>query len=102
MTYIYTLENTNSIARALSQDSYASWHKNYDACLVLAEHLESMAEDMGEPIELDTVAIRCDYSLMDDIADFNSQYDTEYESMEDITETTYIDVDGTAFIIQDF
>lgn len=79
-----------------------SWHKNYDACLALAEYLEQMAEDLGEPMELDTVAIRCEYSLMDDIADFNSQYSTEYEDMDDITETTVIDVDGTAFIIQAF
>lgn len=102
MTYIYTRENTNSIARALSQDEYASWHKNYDACLALAEYLETMVDGIGEPIELDTVAIRCEYSLMADIADFNSQYSTEYESADDITETTVIDVDGTAFIIQDF
>lgn len=102
MTYVYTRENTNSIARALSDDSYASWHANYDACIALAEYLEQMADDMGEPIELDTVAIRCEYSLMDDIGDFNSQYGTEYEDMADISETTVIDVDGTSFIIQEF
>ncbi len=99
MTYVYTRENTNSLARALSADEYASWHKNYDACRALADHIESMAEDAGEPIELDIVAIRCDYILIDDIEDYNKQYDTNHESMDDIDETTVIDVDGTAFII---
>lgn len=102
MTYVYTMETTDSIARALSRDEYASWHKNYDACLALAEYLEQLAEDIGEPIELDTVAIRCDYSLMDDIYDFNKQYDTDYESMDEITETVVINVDGASFIIQDY
>lgn len=102
MSYVYTMENTNSIARALSGDEYASWHKNYDACDTLAEHIESMAEEAGEPIELDIVAIRCEYSLMEDIDDYNTQYDTDHESMEDITETIVIDVDGTAFIITDY
>lgn len=103
MTYIYTRENTNSIARALSSDEYAGWHKDYDACLALAEYLESMADDTGEPIELDTVAIRCDYSLMSDIEDFNKQYGTEYESADDITETMVIAISGSdSFLIQDF
>lgn len=102
MTYVYTRENTNSIARALSQDEYASWNKNHYACLALAEHIENMAEESGEPIELDTVAIRCEFSLMDDIEDFNKQYDTEYESMNDIDETIVINVDDTTFIIGEF
>ena len=59
MTYIYTRETTSSIAHALTNDSYASWHANYAACMALAEYLEGLAEDIGEPIELDTVALRC-------------------------------------------
>jgi hypothetical protein len=100
--YIYTRENTHSIARALSNDGNASWHENYDACLAMAEYLEQLAEDIGEPIELDIVAIRCGFSLMADIKDFNSQYNTEYESADDITETNVIQVDGESFIIEDF
>ena len=103
MSYVYTMENTNSIARALSNDEYASWHKNYTACLALAEYIESAADGIGEPIELDIVAIRCDYSLMDDIADYNKQYDHDCRDIEEVREfTTVIDVDGTAFIIADY
>ena len=102
MTYVYTQLSTNDIAHALYQDDYASWHKNMTACDALAEHIENLAIDMGKPIELDTVAIRCDYSLMDDIEDYNKQYNTEYESMDDITETTVIRVDDDSFIIMDY
>ena len=104
MTYIYRQLNTSDITQSLCNDSYASWHKNYDACEAIAEYLESLAEDIDTPIELDTVAIRCEYSLMDDIADFNKQYDKECETLDDIREfTQVIEIKGQeSFIIQQF
>ena len=104
MTYIYRQLSTNEIARELSNDEYSSWKGNYDACKAIAEYIESLAEETGEAIELDIVATRCDYSLMDDLADFNKQYDKECESLDDVRElTTVIEIDGQdAFIIQDF
>lgn len=101
MTYIYTRETTSSIAHALTNDSYASWHADYDACMALAEYLEGLAEDIGEPIELDTVALRCEYSLST-LEEFNSEYNTEYEDIDDIEETTIIRVDDDRFIYQTF
>lgn len=104
MTYIYRQLSTNDIIQALSNDDNASWHKDYKSCEAMAEYLEQLAEDMGEAIKLDIVAIRCDYSLMDDVADFNSQYDKECETLDDIREyTTVISIEGSeSFIIQDF
>lgn len=104
MTYIYRQLSTSDITRALCNDGHAAWKGNYDACEAIAEYLESMAEDTGEAIELDIVAIRCEYSLVDDIADFNNQYDKECESLDDVREfTQVIEIDGQeAFIIQDF
>ena len=104
MTYIYRQLTTSDITQALCNDEYASWHKNYEVCKAIAEYLESLAEDIGEPIELDTVSIRCDYSLMDDIADFNKQYDKECESLDDVREfTQVIKIDNSdSFIIGDF
>ena len=104
MTYIYRQLTTCDITHELARDEYASWHKNYKVCKAIAEYLESLAEDTGEAIELDIVAIRCEYSLMDDLADFNKQYDKECENLDDVRElTTVIEIDGQeAFIIQDF
>lgn len=104
MTYIYRQLSTNDIIQALSNDDNASWYKDYKSCEAMAEYLEQQAEDMGEAIELDIVAIRCEYSLMDDIAYFNNQYDKECETLDDIREyTQVIEINGSdSFIIKDF
>lgn len=104
MTYIYRQLTTSDITQSLCNDEYASWHKNYDACDAIAEYFENLAEDIDTPIELDIVAIRCDYSMIDDIADFNKQYDKECESLDDIREfTQVIEIKGQeSFIIQQF
>lgn len=52
--------NTYQIADALKNDTCARW--SYNGSLALAEHLEQYEEDTGEEIELDTCAIRCDFS----------------------------------------
>ena len=59
--------NTYDIANELLQDKYASWTSV--GAFALAEHLEQYEEDTGEEMELDVVAIRCDFS--------------EYTSLED-------------------
>ena len=104
MTYIYRQLTTSDITQSLCNDEYASWHKNYDACEAIAEYLESYAEDTGEAIELDTVAIRCEFSMLDDINDFNKQYDKECKSLDDIRDyTMVIEIPNSeSFIIQDF
>ena len=73
MTYIYEELNTNQVADALRRDEYAGW--SYDGAKALAEWLEGLAEDTGEPYELDTVALRCEFSEYDDAADACQNYD---------------------------
>ena len=104
MTYVYTQLNAYDIARDLSNDEYASWHKNYDACLALAEFLEESATEFSGPIELDAVALRCEFSLMNDIADYNKQYSHNCRDIEEIREfTTVIEIPNSdSFIIQDY
>jgi hypothetical protein len=51
-------------------DAFKQWdtYKNnfsYHGLRALYEHLEQLSEDMGEDIELDVVAICCDYSEHD-------------------------------------
>jgi len=52
--------NTHHIADALHSDENASW--SWAGALALAQHLEELEESMGEEMELDIVAIRCDFS----------------------------------------
>jgi hypothetical protein len=104
MTYIYKQLTTSDITRNLSNDEYASWHKDYQACKAIAEYLEQLAEDTGEAIELDTVAIRCEYSMIESIEDFNEQYEKQCRTLDDVRDyTTVIEIpDSEAFIIGDF
>ena len=68
----------------------------------LFEYLEQTEEDIGEEFELDVIAICCDFTEYEDIAEFNKNYNTEYENMREIDETTVIDIDGESFIIQNY
>jgi hypothetical protein len=52
--------NTYQIADALKNDTCARW--SYAGSLALAEYLEEYEESTGEEMELDTCAIRCDFS----------------------------------------
>lgn len=45
---------------ALKADEYASWSN--DAISALFDYYEQLSEDIGQDIELDTVAIRCEWS----------------------------------------
>lgn len=99
MTYIYETLSTNQIAQAFYRDDYASWGKNYAACQALAEYLEEYAESTGEPLELDIVAVRCDYSLYADIAELNKEYDTDFKDMDALEDhAQVIRVDDESFI----
>lgn len=72
MTYIYETLSTHEIAHALRKDDNARW--SYDGALALAEWLEQYAEDTGEPIELDIVALRCEFSEWESAIDISINY----------------------------
>jgi predicted Zn-dependent peptidase len=63
---------TYDIAHELMQDDNANWTRA--GAFALAEYLEQYEEDCGEEIELDVVAIRCDYSEYYSLEDFASEY----------------------------
>ena len=52
--------NTSQVAHALLADEYAGW--SYEGAYALAEYFEELEDDTDEAIELDVVAIRCDFS----------------------------------------
>jgi len=52
--------NASQVAHKLLQDENAGW--SYKGAHALAEYLEQYEEDIGESMELDVVAIRCDFS----------------------------------------
>lgn len=50
---------------------------SYHGALALAEYLEQYEEDCGEKIELDTVALRCEYSEYESAWDAMFQHQPE-------------------------
>lgn len=64
--------NTHDIANALLADTNAAW--SHAGSFALAEHLEDYEESTGEELELDVVAIRCDFSEYTSLQDWASEY----------------------------
>jgi len=70
--------STNQIADALRQDQYAGW--SYNGAYTLAEYLEEFEANMGEEMDLDVVAIRCDYSEYTDCIEAAQEFGFEVDT----------------------
>ena len=72
--------STSEAADLLKRDSNASW--SYSAAYALVEYLEEI-EEGGEPIEFDSVAIRCEWSeyssALEAAVDFGYEAEEEEE-----------------------
>ena len=69
----------------------------------LYEYLEKLEEDIGNPIELDVIAICCEYSEYESLEEFQEDYGDDYQSIDEIEQvTTVISVDDDGFIILQF
>ena len=76
---------------------------SYAGLGALFDYLEEYEESTGEEVELDVIALCCEYSEYTDLEEFQKAYSSDYESIEDIErETTVIRIDDDSFIIQDF
>ena len=66
-------------------------------------YLEQLEDDIGEEIELDVIALCCEYAEYDSLAEFREDYGEDYNTMQDIEyHTTVIMIDNESFIIQQF
>lgn len=107
-------------------DAFSDTYKNnftYAGKRALFDYLEQLEEDMGEEIELDTVALCCEYSEYESAWDAMEEYQpddmpVEGEEGDDLVEiqkknekaahewleerTTVIDVEGGGIIILQF
>ena len=63
---------TSQIADRLLADDNAGW--SYAGARALAEELEQYEEGAGEELELDVVAIRCDYSEYASLKEWAEDY----------------------------
>jgi hypothetical protein len=89
--------------RTLRPDSFS-----YEGLSTLFDYLESYEEELGEEIELDVIALCCDYSEYANIAEaveecgeeIFDEYDTALEWLQ--AHTHVLEIKGGGLIVQDF
>jgi len=84
----------------------------YQGLRALYDYFEQYEDETGETINLDVIALCCEYSEYESLEEFQGDYDTiplTYESIEDIEDHTQViritdnnGVEGDSFIIQCF
>ena len=76
---------------------------SYKGLIALYDYLEQYEEDTGEQIELDVIAICCEYAEYESLEEFQEDYGEDYQSIDEIEQvTTVIPVDDDGFIILQF
>lgn len=92
---LYAFQNAFDAARP---DNFS-----YAGLEALFDFLEEYEESTGEELELDVIALCCDFSEYENLEEFQKAYSKDYETIEDIEQaTTVIRIDDDSFIVQDF
>ena len=78
------------IAHELMQDTNAKWSRA--GAFALAEYFEELEEDLGESIEFDAVAIRCEFSEYESLQEWAKHYFTNIDAIHELSLT--LDDDG--------
>ena len=86
MSIIQTVNKSQFIDNLLADD-YASW--TYEDAEALYDYYEQFSDDMGEDIELDRVALRCEWTRADSIDEVIEEYD-DINSLEDLQDQTQV------------
>jgi hypothetical protein len=97
--------NTYQIADELKRDTNARW--SYNGSLALAEYLEEYEDSTGEEMELDTCAIRCDFSEHSSLLEwarehFGATGSVSEFSIESSEDDEDIDPEGTEAKIREY
>src|SRR6056297_3755321 len=79
MPYIYERVTPYDMERRAHAFERYDQLGGYAGIHALHEYLETLAEDMGEPIKLDIVALCCDWTHYDDIREAARDYDNDPE-----------------------
>ena len=97
-----------TISKSDFQDEWNRWddRKNtfsYDGKNALYDYLEQYEEETGEKIELDIIALCCDYTEYENLADLQAEY-PQVKTIEELQDNTqYIPIEDTKrFIIQNY
>lgn len=91
-------------------DFTASFHRmgrgnqfSHKGLLALYDYLEELGEATGQQVELDVIALCCEYAEYKNLKEFRNDYGKWYETIEDVAHSTeVIMIDEDSFIVQQF
>ncbi len=76
---------------------------SYEGLKALFEWFEELENDTGEEMELDVIAICCEFTEYENLKQYNDEYGNECEEIDEIADdTTLIKIDDERFIIQQY
>jgi hypothetical protein len=77
---------------------------SYDGKIALFEYLEDLEDQFGEPIKFDCIALCCEYTEFENLAEYNDAYSQDFEDIDEVgNETVVIRIDNSdSFIIQQY
>jgi hypothetical protein len=76
---------------------------SYRGRVALYQYLEELSESIGKSVEIDIIALCCEFTEYDNLEEFQNAYGDNYKTTEEIEyQTTVIMIDDDSFIIRDF
>lgn len=111
---MYTSLNTTQVTQELMRvEAMGRDAEAWDCCKALADYLEQYEEDTGEAIELDPIALRCEFSPYTyaevtenwqvDLSDCETDEEIKEGILEFLSEnTSFIEVNDNLLVIQEF
>jgi len=98
---VQTIDNASQF-----RDEFHAYNRgdqfSYEALGALYDYLEQYSEDVGEPMELDVIAICCEFVEYDSLYDVVQDY-WDIESLEDLHDhTQVIELANGGLVIQQF
>ena len=112
MNIVMNVNSSNFVDQFQKYNRMANF--SYDALLLLFDYLEDVAEDLQEPIELDVIALCCDYTESDylsiaqdymidltDVEEEDEQVEVVKEYLQDHT-VLIGEADNCSFLYQNF
>ena len=83
MTYIY-----QTVTESMFHDVFECMGRksqfSYEGRAALYRYLTELADDTGEPIELDVIALCCEFTEYESIEQYNAEYETDFNSWADV------------------
>ena len=83
MTYIY-----QNVTESMFHDAFVRMGRktqfSYEGKAALYGYLAELAEDAGEPVELDVIALCCEFTEYESIEQYNAEYETDFNSWADV------------------